>query len=230
MPQTKILLDESEIPTHWYNVVADMPNPPAPPLGPDGKPIGPEALTAIFPMSLIEQEMSAERWIPDPRESARDLPVVASLAAVPRPPPGSGARHPGQDLLQIRRRLPGRLAQAQHRGRPGLLQRRSRHQAHRHRNRRRAVGLLDGAGRPDVRAGGAGLHGQGELRPETLPPFDDADLGRGSVRQPEHGNQFRTRRAGSKTRTTRARSAWRFPKRWKTPPRAPTPTTPWARC
>ena len=44
MPQTKIILEESDIPTHWYNVVADMPNPPLPPLGPDGKPIGPEAL------------------------------------------------------------------------------------------------------------------------------------------------------------------------------------------
>ncbi len=63
MPQTKILLDEADIPTHWYNVVADMPNPPAPVLGPDGKPIGPEALAPIFPMSLIEQEVSAERWI-----------------------------------------------------------------------------------------------------------------------------------------------------------------------
>ena len=74
MSQTKILLDESEIPTHWYNVVADMPNPPTPPLGPDGQPIGPEALTAIFPMSLIEQEVSAERWIaiPEPvREAMR---------------------------------------------------------------------------------------------------------------------------------------------------------------
>ena len=66
MPQTKFLLDERDIPTHWYNVVADMPNPPTPPLGPDGKPIGPEALAAIFPMSLIEQEVSAERWIPIP--------------------------------------------------------------------------------------------------------------------------------------------------------------------
>ncbi|MEW6677349.1 MAG: TrpB-like pyridoxal phosphate-dependent enzyme [Pseudomonadota bacterium] len=66
MPQTKFLLDERDIPTHWYNVVADMPNRPAPPLGPDGKPIGPEALAAIFPMSLIEQEVSAERWIPIP--------------------------------------------------------------------------------------------------------------------------------------------------------------------
>jgi len=50
METTKILLDESEIPQAWYNVVADMPNRPAPPLGPDGKPIGPDALTAIFPM------------------------------------------------------------------------------------------------------------------------------------------------------------------------------------
>ena len=66
MSATKILLDEKEIPTHWYNVVADMPNRPAPPLGPDGKPIGPEALAAIFPMALIEQEVSAERWIPIP--------------------------------------------------------------------------------------------------------------------------------------------------------------------
>ena len=66
MPQTKFLLDESDIPTHWYNVVADMPNKPAPPLGPDGKPVGPEALAPIFPMALIEQEVSGERWIPIP--------------------------------------------------------------------------------------------------------------------------------------------------------------------
>lgn len=66
MPQTKFLLDESDIPTHWYNVVSDMPNKPAPPLGPDGQPIGPEALTPIFPMGLIEQEVSGERWIPIP--------------------------------------------------------------------------------------------------------------------------------------------------------------------
>ena len=71
MSQTKILLDEADIPTHWYNVVADMPNPPAPVLGPDGKPIGPEALAPIFPMSLIEQEVSAERWIAIP-EAVRE--------------------------------------------------------------------------------------------------------------------------------------------------------------
>ena len=72
MPQTKILLDESEIPTQWYNVVADFPEPPAPPLGPDGKPIGPEALGAIFPAALIEQEVTRERWIPIP-EPVREI-------------------------------------------------------------------------------------------------------------------------------------------------------------
>ena len=49
MPLTKILLEEQDIPTHWYNVVADMPNPPVPPLGPDGKPVGPEQMLAISP-------------------------------------------------------------------------------------------------------------------------------------------------------------------------------------
>ena len=67
MNQTKFLLPESEIPTHWYNVVADMPNKPAPVLGPDGQPISPDALSAIFVDSLIEQEVSAERWIPIPQ-------------------------------------------------------------------------------------------------------------------------------------------------------------------
>jgi pyridoxal-phosphate dependent TrpB-like enzyme len=72
MADVKILLDESDIPTHWYNVVADMPNPPLPPLGGDGKPVGPEQMLAIFPGPLLEQEMSGERWIPIP-EPVRDI-------------------------------------------------------------------------------------------------------------------------------------------------------------
>ncbi|MCP4286930.1 MAG: TrpB-like pyridoxal phosphate-dependent enzyme [Gammaproteobacteria bacterium] len=70
--KTKIQLQESDIPTHWYNVMADMPNPPAPPLGPDGNPVGPDALSAIFPEEIIMQEMSQERWIPIPEE-VRDI-------------------------------------------------------------------------------------------------------------------------------------------------------------
>ena len=80
MKQTKILLEESEIPKQWYNIVADMPNPPSPPLGPDGKPIGPDALAAIFPQALIEQEVSSQRWI--------DIPdVVREAYTMWRPSP-----------------------------------------------------------------------------------------------------------------------------------------------
>ncbi|MBP9219628.1 MAG: TrpB-like pyridoxal-phosphate dependent enzyme, partial [Sterolibacterium sp.] len=72
MENLRISLDEAEIPTHWYNVVADMPNPPAPPLGPDGQPVAAEKMLEIFPASLLEQEMSAERWIAIPEE-VRDI-------------------------------------------------------------------------------------------------------------------------------------------------------------
>lgn len=67
--QRKITLSESEIPTHWYNVVADMPNKPLPPLDPGThEPIGPEALAPLFPMELIKQEVSQEQYIEIPDE------------------------------------------------------------------------------------------------------------------------------------------------------------------
>lgn len=72
MDSLRFVLDQSEIPTHWYNVVADLPTPPAPPLGPDGQPVPPEKMAAIFPMAILEQEMSAERWIPIP-EPVREI-------------------------------------------------------------------------------------------------------------------------------------------------------------
>ncbi len=64
----KILLDEKDIPRQWYNLAADLPNPPLPPVTPDGTPIGPEQLAPVFPMNLIEQEVSTERWIDIPEE------------------------------------------------------------------------------------------------------------------------------------------------------------------
>ncbi|MDR3222106.1 MAG: pyridoxal-phosphate dependent enzyme, partial [Candidatus Accumulibacter sp.] len=68
MESLRFVLPQSEIPTHWYNVAADLPKPPSPPLGPDGKPVTPEQMSAIFPMAILEQEMSGERWIPIPPE------------------------------------------------------------------------------------------------------------------------------------------------------------------
>lgn len=66
---TKFLLDESHIPTAWYNIAADLPVPVPPPLHPGtGQPIGPDDLAPLFPMALIAQEVSQERYIeiPDP--------------------------------------------------------------------------------------------------------------------------------------------------------------------
>ena len=67
--QTKFVLAERDIPTAWYNITTDMPNKPLPPLHPaTHEPIGPEALAPLFPMELIKQEVSSERWIEIPDE------------------------------------------------------------------------------------------------------------------------------------------------------------------
>ena len=69
----KYLLAEDRIPRAWYNIAADLPQPPPPPLHPGtGQPIGPDDLAAIFPMALIAQEVSAEREIEIP-EPVRDI-------------------------------------------------------------------------------------------------------------------------------------------------------------
>ena len=66
--EQKILLKESDIPRQWYNLAADLPTPLLPPLGPDGKPVSPDMLAPVFPMNLIEQEVSTKRWIDIPDE------------------------------------------------------------------------------------------------------------------------------------------------------------------
>ena len=69
MPERRINLPGKQMPTAWYNIMADMPNPPAPYLNPvTQQPLTPDALTPIFPMSLIEQEVSTQRWIDIPGE------------------------------------------------------------------------------------------------------------------------------------------------------------------
>ena len=66
MKDIKICLSANDIPKQWYNLAADFKTTPPPPVGPDGKPITPEMLAPVFPMNLIEQEMSQERWIDIP--------------------------------------------------------------------------------------------------------------------------------------------------------------------
>src|SRR6201991_5023612 len=67
--RTKFVLDEADMPPQWSTVVADLPEPPPPPLHPGtGEPVGPDDLAPLFPMALIMQEVSAERYIPIPDE------------------------------------------------------------------------------------------------------------------------------------------------------------------
>lgn len=77
---TRTLLTQEEMPKQWYNLAADLPTPLQPPLGPDGKPVSPDMLKPVFPMALIEQEVSSKRWIDIPEE-------VLSLLARWRPSP-----------------------------------------------------------------------------------------------------------------------------------------------
>jgi len=67
MKQFKVVLDEQDIPKQWYNIQADLLTPMQPILHPGTQqPIGPQDLAAIFPMNLIEQEVSEQRWIDIP--------------------------------------------------------------------------------------------------------------------------------------------------------------------
>jgi tryptophan synthase beta chain len=73
MHRTKYCLDEDDLPTQWYNIQADLKTPVPPVMHPGtGQPIGPQDLAPLFPMALIQQEVSQQRWIDIPDE-VRDL-------------------------------------------------------------------------------------------------------------------------------------------------------------
>lgn len=83
----KIYLDENEMPNQWYNIQADMPNKVLPPLHPGTKqPIGPDDLAPLFPMELIKQEVSQERYIDIPEQ-------VQDIYKIWRPSPLIRATH-----------------------------------------------------------------------------------------------------------------------------------------
>jgi tryptophan synthase beta chain len=90
--QVKYLLDESELPGQWYNVIPDLPSPPPPPLHPGTRePVGPDDLAPLFPGELIAQEVSPDRFIGIP-EAVRDVYRLW------RPTPLFRARRLEQDL------------------------------------------------------------------------------------------------------------------------------------
>ena len=174
---TKYLLDEDAIPSHWYNIQADLPSPAPPVLHPGTlQPVGPDDLAPLFPMALIGQEVSQEREIEIP------LPVREAYRAW-RPTPLYRARRLEKmlrgrraHLLQVRGREPHGEPQAQHRGRPGVLQPGGRRRAPRDGDRSRPVGIVARLCRRALRARGEGVHGAGELRSEAVPQGDDGPV------------------------------------------------------
>ncbi len=75
--RTRFDLGEKQIPTRWYNIAADLPAPPKPPLHPKtGQPLAPADLLRIFPENLVQQEASTERWI-----DVKSVPAVGKSLA-----------------------------------------------------------------------------------------------------------------------------------------------------
>src|SRR5690348_15582873 len=90
--QIKYLLEEADMPRSWYNVIADLPSPPPPPLHPGTlQPVGPDDLAPLFPAALIGQEVTPDRYVPIPED-------VLDVYRLWRPTPLYRARRLEKDL------------------------------------------------------------------------------------------------------------------------------------
>ena len=195
MQQVKILLDESDIPTHWYNVVADMPNPPAPPLGPDGKPIGPEALAAIFPARSSSRKSRASAGFRFPSRCARSIANGGRRRCSGR----SAWKHALGTPARIYYKYEGVSPAGSHKPNTAVAQAYFNHMAG-----VRRLATETGAGQ-----WGSALAMAGQMfgievrvymvrvsyRSEAVPPLDDGNLGRRGDRQPQHETPIGPRHA-----------------------------------
>ncbi len=222
MPEvpTKIMLDESEMPTRWYNLVPDLPSPPPPPLHPGTlQPVGPDDLAPLFPMDLILQEVTTERYVDIPDE-------VLDVYRLWRPSPLYRAHRlekalgtPAHIYYKYEGVSPGRLAQAEHRRAAGVLQRQGR---------RPTLTTETGAGQWGTALAFAcslfGLECEvwqvgASLRPEALPAADDGDVRRHGAPLAVRADRRPAARSSPRPRTTPARSASRSPRRSRSRPR-----------
>jgi len=174
----KYVLDESRIPKAWYNIMADLPVPPPAVLHPGTlQPVGPTTSRPLFPMALIQQEVTQEREVEIP-EPVRD--VYRQW----RPCPLYRARRL-EKALQTPARIyykyegvsPAAVTSRTRRA-AGVLQQAGGREAPDYGNRRRPVGLVARVRGRAVRPRGAGVHGAGFVQPEALPSRADGNLRR----------------------------------------------------
>ena len=230
MSTKRIILGENDIPAAWYNLLADLPQLPPPPLDPaTNQPMEPAKLARVFARGLLQQEMSPERWIAIPEE-------IRKIYAIWRPTPLVRARGLEQAL-----KTPARIYFKDESHSPPGSHKPNTAVAQVYYNKIEGVqrlttetGRASGARAVvrlhDVRHEVQDLHGQGELPSETLPADDDAPLGRRRHRQPVE----RRRSAGGRSwkKTPSVRAAWGSPsaRRWKRPSRRKASAIRWAAC
>ena len=175
----RLVLPQSRVPTHWYNIQADLPVAPAPVLHPGThQPVGPADLSVLFPMECIMQEVSQEKYIPIPDE-VRDIyrlwrptPLVRAVRLE------KALDTPAHIYYKSEVGSPSGSHKLNTVGGAGLLQQEGRHQLHLDRDRRGPVGLRACHRGRYVQDRHRRLHGEGELRPQAVPPLPDADLRR----------------------------------------------------
>ena len=156
MEEHKIMLNDSEIPRQWYNVLPDMPSPMNPPASPrHRKTVRPAGLGPHLSHEYHRAGSEHRALDHDSRRGPGQVPPVPPHTAEARHQFREGPEVPRQDLLQGRKREPPRIPQTQHGHRAGLLQQGLRDQEALDGNRRGAVGVRAGHGLPDVRPGAA---------------------------------------------------------------------------
>ncbi len=229
--QHKIILDESEMPTAWYNIVPDLPSPPPPALHPGTlEPAGPDDFAPLFPMDLILQEVSMDRYIEIPG-------AVLDVYRQWRPSPLFRAHRLEKALgtpARIYYKYEGVSPAGSHKPNTAVPQayynaKAGREEAH-HRDRRRPVGHRAGLRLRAVRPRVRGVAGRRQLRPEALPPHDDRDVRRGRPPLPVGTDRERPGATWPTTRTTPGRSASPSPRPSRSPPRTPRSATRSAAC
>ena len=188
--RTKFILDESQIPTQWYNIVPDLPAPPPPPLHPGTlQPVGPDDLAPLFPMELIRQEVTGESYVDIPGE-------VIDVYKLWRPTPLFRARRLEKLLntpARIYYKYEGVSPAGSHKPNTAVPQ-----AYYNSVEGTKRLTTETGAGQwgsalafacGPVRPGLRDLDGPRVLRPEAAPPHAHADLGRDRAPVPVQGHQ-----------------------------------------
>ncbi len=229
---TKIVLDESEMPTQWYNVIADLPTPPPPVLHPGTlEPVGPDDLAPLFPMELIGQEVTHANG------TSTFPAAVLDVYRLWRPSPLYRAHRLEKALgtpARIYYKYEGVSPAGSHKPNTAVPQAYYNAQAG-----IRRLTTETGAGQWGTALAFAcaqfGLDCEvwqvrASLRPEAVPAHDDRDVRRHHSPQPVRAHQRRARDPRRASRLDRVARASRSARRSRWPRSTPTPTTRSAAC